>query len=299
MDELIRALEKTVSNLQADQTDATKYIQDYIQRDFTSFFRSLAEVLHNEANQPVVRAAAGLQLKNQLTAREGTLKKLQQDRWRNLPINTRQYIKELVFNTLGTEIFRPTSAPQCIGYIATIEAPCPGLMKALCQNITSSESSPALKLASLETIGHVCQDIDQAGLPAGEANIILDAIVSHGMREGLDVRTAATGALLKFCESKVQKIAQTNQTMTFDQLGECLNIEPQFAEMVVAQMIREEKVQGHLDQIKRIAYFDSNDTMQIFDGEILKICSDVNNLYEKIRSVVPQTWWEASNTKTR
>lgn len=162
MESLIRVLEKTVSHLQTDQTEAVSFIQDFIQKDFTGFLKTLSDILYSQQNPPVVRAAAGLQLKNQLTARDDSLRQQQQDRWRNLPDDVRQYIKERVFSTLGTEVFRPSSAPQCVAYIAIAELSekqWPNFIEALVQNIKNPTSSDKLKLATLEAIGYVCQEI--------------------------------------------------------------------------------------------------------------------------------------------
>jgi len=205
MEELIRVLEKTVSSSQADQNEAVRYIQEYIQRDFTGFLQALADVLFNQQNSPVVRAAAGLQLKNQLTARDDILRYQQQERWRSLPESTKLYIKERVFKALGTEIFRPSSAPQCVAYIAIIELPegqWPGLIPALASNVTNQESTQQLRLASLEAIGYICQDIDQSCISSSDSNHILNAIVLHGMRDGEidEVKLAATTALLNSLE---------------------------------------------------------------------------------------------------
>ena len=101
MEEIIRVLERTVSSSQADQNQSVRFIQDYIERDFTGFLKALSDVLYEQQNSPVVRAAAGLQLKNQLTARDESMRQHQQERWRSLTEDTRQYIKGRVFNTLG------------------------------------------------------------------------------------------------------------------------------------------------------------------------------------------------------
>jgi len=162
MEDLIRVLEKTVSNSQSDQNEAVRFIQDYIQRDFTAFLKALSDVLFEQQNPPVVRAAAGLQLKNQLTARDETLRQQQRTRWLRLPDDTRQYIKERVFRTLGTEIFRPSSAPQCVAYIAIAELSeeqWPGFIFALVRNIKSPTTTDKHKLATLEAIGYVCQEM--------------------------------------------------------------------------------------------------------------------------------------------
>ena len=299
MDELIKVLEKTVSSSQTDQNEAARFIQEYVARDFTGFLQALSDVLYNQQNPPVVRAAAGLQLKNQLTARDDVLKQQQQERWLNLPEQTKLHIKERVFKALGTEIFRPSSAPQCVAYIAVIELPgeqWPGLIQALASNVTNRESSQQLRLASLETIAYICQDIDQTCIQVSDSNHILNAIVNYGMKDDEidDIKRAATTALMNLLDAKIQKMSKTNQTISFAKLGEHLNIEPQYAERVVAQMIRDERIQGHLNQIEGTVHFDSKDVLQLFDEEILKLCSEVNDIIEKIKNVVPDEWWAAN-----
>lgn len=295
--ELIKALEKTVPPSQADQPEALKFIQDYISRDLVGFLKALSDVLFDQNNPPVARAAAGLQLKNQLTAREEALRIQQQDRWRSLPEETRLYIRERVLSTLGTEVFRPSSAPQCLAYIAIVELPdktWPGLIEALTKNVTDPASAPQLRLASLEAIGYICQDIDQSSLLPDNRFQILNIIVA-GMKDSIDeARVAATTALLNFCEQNIQRISKINSTITFDKLGDLLSIDPEYAERIVAQMLREEKLKGHLDQIERVVHFDCKDVLQLFDEEILKLCSDVNEVVEKIRKVAPQEWWAAN-----
>lgn len=162
MEELVRVLEKTVSSCQADQNEAVNFVQDYCQRDFTGFLQALSDVLYNQQNAPVVRAAAGLQLKNQLTARDDALRLQQQERWRNLPEPVRWQIRNRIFQTLGTEIFRPSSAPQCVAYIAIAELnekQWPEFINALVHNAKGSSTNDKLRLATLEAIGYVCQEI--------------------------------------------------------------------------------------------------------------------------------------------
>lgn len=218
--DLIRVLEKIVSPSQADQSEALKFIQDYTARDFVGFLKALSDVLFDQKNPPVARAAAGLQLKNQLTARDDALRTQQQERWRSLPEETRLYIKERVFRALGTEVFRPSSAPQCLAYIAIVELPnraWPGLIEALTQNVTNPASTPQLRLASLEAIGYICQDIDQSCLQPGDSNHILTALVVTGMQDvDIEIKLAATNALLnslEFTESNFQREEDRNHIM--------------------------------------------------------------------------------------
>lgn len=162
MDNLIAVLEKTVSSNQADQNEAIRFTQEFCQNDFVGFIQALSDVLYNQQNSPVVRAAAGLQLKNQLTARDDNLRQQQRERWRRLPELNRHHIKDRVFKSLGTEIFRPSSAPQCVAYIAIAELnekQWPEFVRALVDNANASTTNDKLRLATLETIGYICDEI--------------------------------------------------------------------------------------------------------------------------------------------
>ena len=162
MDELIRVLEKTVSSSQNDQNEAVRFIQEFVARDFTGFLQALSDVLYNQQNPPVVRAAAGLQLKNQLTARDDILRQQQQERWSSLHEQTKLHIKDRIFKTLGTEIFRPSLAPQCIAYIAIAELKekqWPEFINLLVQNTKNSPQNDKLRLSTLEAIGYACSEV--------------------------------------------------------------------------------------------------------------------------------------------
>lgn len=162
MDTLIRVLEKTISSSQNDQNEAVRYIQEYVSKDFNGFLKALSDVLYDQNHQDVVRIAAGLQLKNQLTARDESNRQQQRDRWRRLPEETRLYIQGRVFHSLGTENFRPSSAPQCVAYIALAELSekgWPTFIEALVRNAQNPIAPVKLKLATLEAIDYVCQEI--------------------------------------------------------------------------------------------------------------------------------------------
>lgn len=155
-------------------------------------------------NNSIVRTAAGLQLKNALTSKDNNLKAECQTRWLSLPDEARNYVKIKVLSTLGTESSRPSSAAQCVAYIAVAELPFnlwPDLIRLLTQNVTNITSTEMMKEATLEAIGYICQDIQPEILQL-QANDILTAIV-HGMRKDETndhVKLAATNALLNSLE---------------------------------------------------------------------------------------------------
>ncbi|XP_054707548.1 importin subunit beta-1-like [Uloborus diversus] len=202
--DLINILEKTVSPDKTELEAAQNYLEQAAQNNLPEFLKSLSDVLQHASNTPVARMAAGLQLKNALTSKDANIRLKYQERWLQFPLDIRSYIKQSVLSALGTETIRPSSAAQCVAYIAVAELPrgeWPDLILVLTQNVTNATSTEMTKEATLEAIGYICQDIEPDVL-ISQSNDILTAIV-HGMRkdEPSDhVKLAATNALLNSLE---------------------------------------------------------------------------------------------------
>lgn len=67
-----------------------------------------------------------------------------------------------ILAALGTETIRPSSAAQCVAYVACAELPAgmwPDLIAVLTSNVTNQNSTEMMKEATLEAIGYICQDI--------------------------------------------------------------------------------------------------------------------------------------------
>lgn len=67
-----------------------------------------------------------------------------------------------IIGALGTENTRPSSAAQCVAYVAVAEIPVgqwPELIPTLSANVTGPNSTEMMKEATLEAIGYICQDI--------------------------------------------------------------------------------------------------------------------------------------------
>ncbi|XP_042897818.1 importin subunit beta-1 isoform X1 [Parasteatoda tepidariorum] len=202
--DLISILEKTVSPDKSELEAAQSYLEQAAQTNLPEFLKSLSNVLQHANNSPVARMAAGLQLKNALTSKDQEIKLKYQERWLQFPSDVRSFVKQNVLSALGTETLRPSSAAQCVAYIAVAELPrgeWPDLILLLTQNITNINSTEMTKEATLEAIGYICQDIEPDVL-VSQSNDILTAIV-HGIRkdEPSDhVKLAATTALLNSLE---------------------------------------------------------------------------------------------------
>ncbi|XP_052080886.1 importin subunit beta-1-like isoform X3 [Mytilus californianus] len=202
--DLVSILEKTISPDQNELESAQRFLEEASQNNLQELLKSLSDILRNGANSAVVRMQAGLQLKNALYSKDQTIRQEHQQRWLQFPEEIRNYIKQNVLLALGTETIRPSSAAQCVAYIACTELPhglWPDLVAALTTNVTNPESTEMMKESTLETIGYICMDIDPEILQT-QSNEILTAIV-HGMKKEETsnyVRLAATNALLNSLE---------------------------------------------------------------------------------------------------
>lgn len=109
-----------------------------------------------------------------------------------------------ILGALGTENNRPSSAAQCVAYVAVAELPVGQwneLISILVNNVSNPSSTEMMKEATLETIGYICQEIDSEVL-VSQSNQILTAII-HGMKgsnTSNHVRLAATSALFDSLE---------------------------------------------------------------------------------------------------
>ncbi|XP_074032733.1 importin subunit beta Fs(2)Ket isoform X2 [Leptinotarsa decemlineata] len=202
--QLIQILEKTVSPDKTELEQASSFLEQAAATNLLEFIKTLSDILRHGGNSPVARMAAGLQLKNQLTSKDPSVKTTYQHRWLAFPEEIRNYIKKNVVGALGTETNRPSSAAQCVAYIAVTELPqrqWPDLIANLVSNVCQGNSTEMQKEATLEAIGYICQEIDSDVLVT-QSNDILTAIV-HGMRAtepSNHVRLAATQALLNSLE---------------------------------------------------------------------------------------------------
>ncbi|KAG5675743.1 hypothetical protein PVAND_005621 [Polypedilum vanderplanki] len=218
--ELINILEKTVSSDKNELEAAQQFLEHAASNNHPDFLKALSDVLCHPGNSPVSRMAAGLQLKNQLTSKDESVKQKFQSKWLQLPEEIRSYVKKNILSALGTESLRPSSAAQCVAYVAVTELPhgqWPDLIQMLVGNVINERSTEMEREATLETIGYICQDINSDILEP-QSNAILTAII-HGMRKNESsnhVRLAATNALLnslEFTKANFEKESERNFIM--------------------------------------------------------------------------------------
>ncbi|CAH1790559.1 unnamed protein product [Owenia fusiformis] len=202
--DLLQVLQNSVSTVQEELENANKFLEQAAVQNLPQLLQQLSDVLKHGGNNAAVRMQAGIQLKNALYSKDPSIKESYQQRWLAMPEEVKAHVKKNVLDTLGTEQMRPSSAAQCVAYIACAELPqnqWQDLIDSLTKNVTNPNSTEEMKVSTLEAIGYICQDIDPVIL-LKQSNEILTAIV-HGMKKdepSAHVRYAATEALLNSLE---------------------------------------------------------------------------------------------------
>ncbi|KAH9990849.1 karyopherin Kap95 [Russula vinacea] len=192
-------LANSLSADQATRENATQKLEQASRENYPGYMHTLASELANEASAVFVRNAAGLALKNALTARDSARQVEYSTRWLALDVKIRGEIKEFVLRGLHSEQVKAgTVAAQSVAAIATVELPqgqWPDLIEILLRFVNTGTSVP-LRQSTLSAIGFICEALDPDVLSV-RADEILTAVV-HGARKeesSTDVQLAAMQAL--------------------------------------------------------------------------------------------------------
>ncbi|EIM80114.1 karyopherin Kap95 [Stereum hirsutum FP-91666 SS1] len=213
-------LANTLSPDQATREDATNKLESASRENYPAYMLMLSAELVNENSQVFTRNAAGLALKNALTARESSRQTEFSSRWLAVDNDTRSKIKQDVLMALHS----PSSkvgivAAQGVAAIANVELPVgqwPELIEILLGFVNNAANTP-LRIATLNAIGYICESIDPDVL-AVRANEILTAVV-HGARKdepSPEVQLAAIQALynsLSFIRDNFEREGERNYIM--------------------------------------------------------------------------------------
>ncbi|XP_022744162.1 importin subunit beta-1-like [Durio zibethinus] len=204
------------------RTEAEANLRQFQEQNLPVFLLSLSVELANNDKPVESRRLAGIVLKNSLDAKDVIRKEQLVQQWMATDISVKSQIKDLLLRTLGSSVpeARHTSA-QVIAKIASIEIPqkeWPELIGSLLNYMTQQDRPAALKQATLETLGYVCEEISHQDLVQEEVNAVLTAVV-QGMNlaeHGPEVRLAATKALynaLEFAQTNFENEMERNYIM--------------------------------------------------------------------------------------
>ncbi|OMO59998.1 hypothetical protein CCACVL1_24483, partial [Corchorus capsularis] len=148
------------------RTEAESSLRQFQEQNLPVFLLSLSVELANNEKPVESRRLAGIVLKNSLDAKDTGRKEQLVQQWMAIDISVKSQIKDLLLRTLGSTVpeARHTSA-QVIAKIASIEIPkklWPELIGSLLNNMTQQDRPPAVKQATLETLGYVFQGMNLA-----------------------------------------------------------------------------------------------------------------------------------------
>ncbi|EIM24156.1 ARM repeat-containing protein [Wallemia mellicola] len=211
-------LSASLSPEQQTRATASEQLEQAASQDYPSYIFTLSNELANEQQQPFVRQAAGLAIKNSLVARDSGRAFEQAQRWLALDPGHRTQIKQIVLAALSTKAIGAAAA-QVVSAVAAIELPhdqWPELVPTLLSNVTDA-SDEAKRMTTLVAIGFVCESVPAETL-ATRSNEILTAVVQGARKEepSTDVQNAAINALnnsLDFVKENFEREGERNYIM--------------------------------------------------------------------------------------
>ncbi|KAF5314247.1 hypothetical protein D9619_011781 [Psilocybe cf. subviscida] len=213
-------LANTLSADAATRQDATQKMETASVENYPQYMLMLSSVLGDESTALHIRNAAGLALKNALTAREAARQQDMINRWLQLNNETKSKIKQDSLITLSSPSQKAgTFASQVVAAIAAVELPqgqWPNLIEILL-GFVNDQSNANLRISTLQTIGFICEAIKPEILSL-RSNEILTAVI-HGARKeepAPEVQLAAIHALfnsLEFVRENFDRDGERNYIM--------------------------------------------------------------------------------------
>ncbi|TFK48303.1 ARM repeat-containing protein [Heliocybe sulcata] len=213
-------LSNTLSPDATTRQDAESKLEAAARENFPAYMLMLSSELINEGAEPHVRNAAGLALKNAVSAREVARQADYATRWLSLDNDTRNKIKQDSLMSLGQQNLRVAHVgAQVVSAIACVEIPAGQWQDliTLLLGFVNDANNTNLRISTLETIGFICEGIKSEVLSL-RSNEILTAVI-HGARKeepSPDCQYAAIHALfnaLDFVRDNFEREGERNYIM--------------------------------------------------------------------------------------
>lgn len=185
----------------------------------------------------------------------------------------RQYIKEALLSMLAnTDLTIIKAAATCVAAIAVIEVPnneWPEIIDNLSSNATNS-ADPFVRLASIQTLGFICEDISPQFLGQENMNSILFAVLSNVTPSHLDLSKIALKAFSRAAPITDKNFSVPEQKQfIMEKLFEATNIDDE--EVLVSTM-------EALNDIVRVNYDYMLEYIQNIGDTTIKL---INSQHEK------------------
>lgn len=156
-------LSATLSPTQQEREQATLSLTQFLSSNPRQYLTSLSSALASAGTPSHLRNAAGLAIKNALSARELPRQEEYAQRWKQqLDQQTRDQLKQEALTTLASEDRGARNVSgQVVAAIAAIELPAGmwnGLIPSLLELVGRQDNS-GLRQATLQAIGFICESI--------------------------------------------------------------------------------------------------------------------------------------------
>lgn len=155
-------LSATLSPVAHERDNATAQLAHVLESNPSQYLVSLSHALADEATPSYIRNAAGLAIKNTLSAREVPRQEEYAARWNAIDPQTRDKLKVDALATLASSDKGARNvAGQVVAAIAAIELPLgqwENLIPQLLELVGRSDNS-GLRQATLQAIGYICESI--------------------------------------------------------------------------------------------------------------------------------------------
>ena len=165
---------------------AMNLLEKSAKENFSSFLQKMGSVLSSESKDTKIRQLSAILMKNSLIHMEAL-----QEEWRSkLKAEEKNQIKLLVLSSLASGVKEIRSAASSvIASICKTDQPImthwPDLIPSLTQNAFNTNLN--LKLAAIETLGFVCEELTLKGIDSSNVDSILSALIQNLSNKENDV----------------------------------------------------------------------------------------------------------------
>jgi importin subunit beta-1 len=213
-------LANSLSENAATRQSATEQLEAARRDNLAGYLHTLAQELANESAPSHIRNAAGIAFKNAVSARDAVNQPALSEAWMNLGDDVRNALKHSLLTSLASQDKRAAGvAAQAVSAVAAVELPRGGWSELIAQllQFVQNEENTGLRVATLQTIGYICEVVQPQYLSA-RSNEILTAVVQGARKEepSTDVQTAAINALynsLEFIRDNFEREGERNYIM--------------------------------------------------------------------------------------
>lgn len=159
-------------------TSASTSLANIASFNLSFFLTKLGSILSNETKETNIRQLSAVLMKNYLIRQPAYA-----EQWRTkIPSQEKEQIKILVLSSLASQFQQIRSgASTVIASICKIEQPIMSYWPALIPSLTKNafHENVNMRLAAIETLGYVCEELTLKGIDTASVDSILDALIRN------------------------------------------------------------------------------------------------------------------------